>query len=143
MTLGRRGLDPGELRRRLVATEEDSDVTFERRTLGPPPEPAPVRGRPPWLPPLMPNSKGHDPWERRGWGAAFFLTPDGRMYRVDGYQWFYYLDADGESVQTADGHPIGYRWRVEPTPAMDMEQEFEVLPMPPEPVGNWPRRPKA
>ena len=32
---------------------------------------------------------------------------------------------------------IGYRWQLDP-PAKDPVRDFEVLPMPPDPVANWP-----
>src|SRR5919197_2869002 len=119
MALEARGLDPEELRRRLLAAEADPAAveSFEQRPLH---RRRRRRARPiekpPWLGELARDPLGHDPWERHGWGSVFFMTPDGRQYKVDGYQWFFHVDADGYPVRTADGRPVGYRWRVEPTP---------------------------
>jgi hypothetical protein len=140
MALEQRGLDPVELRDRLrwVEVSPASIDTFERLTLKPPRRRRRrSRPRPPWLPELAKNPLGHDPWERPGWGSVFFMTPDGRQYKVDGYQWFFHVDADGFPVRTVDGRPVGYRWQVDP-PAKDKVRDYEVLPMPPDPVGNWP-----
>lgn len=140
MALERRGLDPVELRQRLewVEVSPASIVTFAPLTL------KRLRtqrrrtpARPPWLPELAKNPLGHDPWAMGGFGSVFFLTPDGREYMVDGYQWFFHVDADGYPVRTLDGRPVGYRWQMDP-PAKEQVRDFEVLPMPPDPVGNWP-----
>jgi hypothetical protein len=138
MGLARRGLDPVRLRDRLLAVERDPSAVgdFDARTIKPwrrPPKP-----RKPRHLDLVSNGLGHDPWERRPWGTAFFLTPQGRTYKVDGHQWFFHIDGDGFPVRTKDGRPVGYRWRVEPTPAEDMVRPYEVLPVPSDPVGNWP-----
>lgn len=52
------------------------------------------------------------------------------------------MDADGFPVRTLDGRPVGYRWQVDP-PAHEKVRDLEVLPMPPDPVGNWPDYPNA
>jgi predicted DNA-binding transcriptional regulator AlpA len=140
MALEDRGLDPVELRDRLgwIELSPASITTFAVLTLKPMRRRRRrERPRPPWLPELAKNPLGHDPWERRGWGSVFFLTPDGRQYTVDGYQWFFHVDDDGFPVRTLDGRPVGYRWQVDP-PAKEKVRDFEALPMPPDPVGNWP-----
>jgi len=143
VALEERGLAPVELRERLewVEVSPRSIETFPRLSLKPMPRRRRrARPRPPWLPELARNPLGHDPWELGGFGSVFFMTPDGRMYKVDGYQWFFHIDADGYPVRTREGRPVGYRWQVDP-PAKDMVRELEVLPMPPDPVGNWPDYP--
>ena len=140
MALEARALDPVELRERLALVEVSprSMETFPRLSLKPMRRRrGTARPRPPWLPELAKNPLGHDPWAMGGFGSVFFMTPDDRMYKVDGYQWFFYIDADGYPVRTLDGRPVGYRWQMDP-PAKDPVRDFEVLPMPPDPVANWP-----
>jgi prophage regulatory protein len=156
--LQRRGLDQVELRRRLLAVERDASApeSFEKTAL---PKPRPRRRkprRPNWLPPLKANPLGHDPWERGGWGSAFAVRKDERLCKVDGAQWFFYIDADGYFVRTEDGRPIGYRWSVvkkggkiaESSDAADPSLRavrhpprgrlMEVLPLPPADIAYWP-----
>ena len=88
MALEERGLDPVELRGRLewVEASPRSIETFDRRPLEPMRRQRPhERARPPWLPELARNPLGHDPWELGGFGSVSFMTPDDRMYKVDGY----------------------------------------------------------
>jgi predicted DNA-binding transcriptional regulator AlpA len=148
--LARRGLDRAELRRRLLAIEADASAaqSFERREL---PKPRPrrrKRPRPAWLPPLMPNPLGRDPWERHPWGSSFAMRQDQRMYKADNAQWFFYFDADGYFVRTTDGRPVGYRWPVEEGAVKRLalrakryptrRARMEVLPMPTSDVAYWP-----
>ena len=138
-SLERRGLDIAELRHRLVAAEDDprSVGGLEPRPL----KQRPRRGRAPRPPgfDLAPNPLGHDPWGRWPWGAAFARTRDERSLVVDGEQWFFCTDADGFYVRSADGRPVGYRWRIEPKPRLRPVNGFrEILPMPPVEVAHWP-----
>jgi hypothetical protein len=135
-----RGLDIGELRRRLVAVGTFEVEAFEPRTLRARPRRRPAR-KPAWLA-LAPNPLGHDPWTRKPWGAAFAITRDGRHLEVDGDHWFFRIDGDGFFVRAADGRPVGYRYRVltktpkrEPKPVNGF---MEILPMPPVEVQHWP-----
>jgi predicted DNA-binding transcriptional regulator AlpA len=148
----RRGLDRAELRRRLLALETDPTAvdTFETRDL---PKPRPrrrKRRRPTWLPPLMPNPLGRDPWDRHPWGSVFATRQDGRMYKAEGAQWFFFRDADGYFVRAMDGRPIGYRWLLNkpltgPRHGRGLRRftrigqgKMEVLPMPPADIAWWP-----
>jgi hypothetical protein len=153
--LARRGFDKLELRRRLEAIEADESAaeSFDVRDL---PKARPRRRkprRPSWLPALAPNPLGHDPWERHPWGSAFAMREDERMCKVDGAQWFFYVDADGFFVRTADGRPVGYRWSSvkragkiaadagDPSRAVRHARRgrlMEVLPMPPPDIARWP-----
>ena len=134
-----RGLEIAELRRRLVAVEEDPPnvADLDVRTLKP--QRAGRRTRKPaWLD-LTPNALGHDPWERRPWGAAFARRRDGRSLVVDGEQWFFLTDLDGFYVRARDGRPIGYRWRIAPKPRLrPVNGLMEILPMPPDEMAHWP-----
>jgi predicted DNA-binding transcriptional regulator AlpA len=136
----RRGLDIAELRRRLVAADADpaAIATFEPRRLKSwrPRK----RKKPAWLD-LAPNPLGHDPWVRHPWGAGFAVTRDGRHLKVDGEVWFFTIDGDGFYVLSADGRPVGYRYRVEPKPRLRPVNGFmEILPMPPVEMADWPDR---
>jgi hypothetical protein len=141
-----RGVDPVELRRRLVAADTDPTVVsaFEQRKLRKPRSRA--RKRPDFE--MAPNPLGHDPWTRHPWGAAFARTRDGRHLKVDGEVWFFTIDGDGFYVRAADGRPVGYRYRMEPPPRLRKGQRYvkpvngftEVLPMPPVEMADWPDR---
>lgn len=139
--LERRGLDIDELRRRLLAVEADPSAAarFEARRLR-----REARRRPkPILPDieLAPNPLGHDPRTRHPWGAAFGRTRDERSLVVDGEQWFFTTDGDGFFIRTADGRPIGYRYRIRPKPRRRPTNGLhEVLPLPPVEVADWPDR---
>ena len=134
-----RGLDIRELRRRLVAAHDDPTVRFRTRKL----RPEPVRDvpRPDWLI-LAPNPLGHDPWERRPWGAAFARTRDGRHLEVDGDLWFFKIDGDGFYVLAEDGRPVGYRYRKLTKKPKRIPKPLngfmEILPMPPVEMADWP-----
>jgi hypothetical protein len=140
----RRGLDVGELRRRLEAVSIDPRLmaTFEPRAL--------TKRRPSFRRPRLPrglafapNPLGHDPSTLSS-GAAFAVRRDGRSLVIDGEQWFFRIDGDGFYVRTPDGHPVGYRYRVHPPPRRGRGNPrpvngfIEVLPMPPEDVADWP-----
>ena len=134
-----RGVDVAELRTRLAAIRSDPNaaLTLERRELRRHPRRVNPYRR--ILGPLAPNGLGHDPWTRQPWGTAFAHRRDDRMLRIDGEQWFFTIDRDGFFVRTADGRPVGYRWRIEPTPAPEpVNGSLEILPMPPDDVGYWP-----
>jgi len=134
-----RGAAVDELRRRLAAVQVDAEAvgSFERRRLKRKPRRVDPRRR--LLGVLAPNGLGHDPWSRQPWGTAFAHRKDDRPLRVDGVQWFFIIDRDGFFVRTADGRPVGYRWRVLPTPSpAPVNGSIEVLPMPPDDVGYWP-----
>jgi len=57
---------------------------------------------------------------------------------------FFRIDGDGFYVRTPDGHPVGYRYRVDPPPRRGRGNPrpvngfIEVLPMPPDDVAHWP-----
>jgi hypothetical protein len=136
-----RGLDIRELRRRLVAAQDDPAVRFRRRMLRQWVDR--LAPKPDWLA-LAPNPLGHDPWERRPWGAAFAWTRDGRHLEVDDEWWFFTIDGDGFYVRAADGRPVGYRYRKltkapkrNPKPVNGF---MEILPMPPVEMHDWPER---
>ncbi len=140
----RRGLDVGELRRRLAAVRDGprSIATFEPRALT---KRRPARRRP-RLPKglaFAPNPLGHDPSTLSS-GAAFAVRKDGRTLVIDGEQWFFRIDGDGFYVRTPDGHPVGYRYRVKPPPRRGRGNPrpvngfIEVLPMPPDDIAHWP-----
>jgi hypothetical protein len=136
----RRGLDIPELRRRIVNAnaEPASIAAFEPLRLRP--WRSRLRKKPAWLD-LAPNPLGHDPWTRRPWGTVFGRTRDERGLKVDGEQWFFSIDGDGFFVRTADGRPVGYRYRLEPKPRMRPTNGFmEILPMPPVEIADWPDR---
>lgn len=142
--LERRGLDVDELRRRLEAlvTGPTAIETFEWRALTKR-RPAQRRARRlPWLD-LAKNPLGHDPWDL-SWGAAFAVRKDGRGLIQGGEQWFFRTDGDGFYIRTRDGHPVGYRYRVDPPPRLGRGNPrpvngfIEVLPMPPPDVDYWP-----
>jgi hypothetical protein len=136
----RRGLDISELRRRLVSAnaEPASVAAFESVRLRP--WRSRLRKKPAWLD-LARNPLGHDPWTRRPWGTVFGRTRDERGLKVDGEQWFFSIDGDGFFVRTADGRPVGYRYRLEPKPRMKPTNGFmEILPMPPVEMADWPDR---
>jgi hypothetical protein len=138
-SLERRGLEIEELRRRLIAAEEDPSTVgpLEIRPLKPRRPPRRSR-KPAWLD-LAPNPLGHDPWGRRPWGAAFARTRDGRSLTVAGEQWFFLTDVDGFYVRATDGRPVGYRWRVQPKPRLrPVNGLMEILPMPPVEMDHWP-----
>ena len=139
--VGRRGLDVDELRRRLLALEADPSLaaTFDSRTLR--------RARPRTARKLMPgvalasNPLGHDPRTRTTWGSVFGRTRDGRSLVLNGEQWFFATDGDGFYVRSADGRPVGYRWRIRPKPRKRPTNGFlEVLPIPPVELADWPDR---
>ncbi len=145
--LDRRGLEIGELRRRLVAAEADPTTVggFERRTL------KPLRRRTARKLPqleLAANPLSHDPWTRWPWGAAFARTRDGQHLKVNGEVWFFNIDGDGFYIRAPDGRPVGYRYRMEPPPRIRRGQRvvrpvngfMEVLPMPPVEMADWPDR---
>ena len=140
----RRGLDVGELRRRLEAVRADpgSIATFEPRALTKR-RPAFRRPRLPKGLAFAPNPLGHDPSTLSS-GAAFAVRRDGRTLVIDGEQWFFRIDGDGFYVRTPDGHPVGYRYRVDPPPRRGRGNPrpvngfIEVLPMPPDDVAHWP-----
>jgi hypothetical protein len=137
--LERRGLDLDELRRRLLAVEADAGAVsaFEVRRLRRQRR-ARARERLPGVE-LAPNPLGHDPRARHPWGSAFGRTRDGRSLVIDGEQWFFTIDGDGFFIRTADGRPIGYRWRVRPKPRRHpVSGTLEVLPMPPVELADWP-----
>lgn len=137
----RRGLDIAELRRRLVVATDDPErvARFEPRRLRP--DRRRARKRPAELIDLAPNPLGHDPWTRHPWGAAFARTRDGRHLKVDGEVWFFVTDGDGFFVRSADGRPVGYRYRLEPKPHLTPVNGFtEILPMPPVEMDDWPNR---
>jgi len=105
--LSRRGLDPAEVRRRVL------DLT-EGVAVPPPPEPpqepdpeVAMRQVAPGLE-LAPTPDGKDPRRRMPWGSAIFVDPDGRpIKRADGHALRqYYLDRDGNPVLTTDGQPV-------------------------------------
>jgi predicted DNA-binding transcriptional regulator AlpA len=156
--LGRRGVDKAELRRRVEAIEADESAaeSFDFRALPkrPPRRRKPLR--PKWLPPLKANPLGRDPWERHPWSSSFAFRKDERLSKVDGAQWFFYIDADGYFIRTEDGRPVGYRWSIVtkggkiagPADAGDPSLRavrhpprgrlMEVLPPPPADVAYWP-----
>ncbi len=94
---------------------------------------------------LAPNPLGLDPWTL-SIGAAFAVRKDGRRLVVDGEQWFFRIDGDGFYMRTPDGHPVGYRYRVDPPPRRGRGNPrpvngfIEVLPMPPDDIADWPDR---
>lgn len=137
--LQRRGLDLAELRARLVAATVDPDRVpmFETRRL------RTLRRRARKKPglDLAMNPLGYDPWTRHPWGAAFARTRDGRHLKVDGEVWFFKIDGDGFFIRSADGRPVGYRYRMDPKPRVRPVNGFaEVLPMPPVEMADWPDR---
>jgi hypothetical protein len=140
----RRGLDVGELRRRLVAVRDDprSIATFEPRALTKR-RPAFRRPRLPTGLEFAPNPLGHDPRTLSA-GTAFAVLRDGRRLVVNGERWFFRIDGDGFYVRTPDGHPVGYRYRVDLPPRRGRGNPrpvngfIEVLPMPPDDIGDWP-----
>jgi predicted DNA-binding transcriptional regulator AlpA len=142
--LERRGLEIVELRRRLAAVAADPDAlaTFEQRSLTRRRPRRHSRRRDPRLD-LAPNPLGHDPWEL-SWGTVFGVRKDGRGLVIDGEQWFFRIDGDGFFMRTRDGHPVGYRYRVDPPPRRSRGNPrpvngfLEVLPMPPPDVDRWP-----
>jgi hypothetical protein len=98
----------------------------------------------------MANPLGRDPWDRHPWGSSFATRQDGRSYRAEGAQWFFFRDADGYFVRTIDGRPIGYRWMLD-KPLKGLRRgrglrrltrigqgKMEVLPMPPPDIALWP-----
>lgn len=140
-SLSRRGFDVDELRRRLLAVEADSALaaTFPRRPLR-----RSRRRTPRQLMPgveLARNPLGHDPRTRKPWGSAFGRTRDERSLVLNGEQWFFAIDGDGFFVRSADGRPVGYRWRIRPKPRKRPTNGFlEVLPIPPVELADWPDR---
>ena len=140
--LERRGLDIDELRRRLLAVEVDPDaaLTFEERQLKKPRK----RTARPVLPgvDLAPNGLGHEPRTRVPWGSSFGRTRDERSLIINGERWFFMFDGDGFYVRTADGRPVGYRWRLRPKRVRKrpVNGMVEVLPMPPVELDGWPDR---
>ncbi len=136
----KRGLDIHELRRRLTAADADPAVltAFEPRALKPRRRASRRRSA---RFELAANPLGHDPWTRHPWGAAFARTRDGRHLKVDGEVWFFKTDSDGFYIRSADGRPIGYRYRMEPKPRIRPVNGFtEILPMPPVEMADWPDR---
>jgi prophage regulatory protein len=103
----RRGLDPAEVRRRVLDLTEGMAV--------PPPEapepeldPETAMGQvAPGLE-LAPTPGGKDPRRRMPWGSRIFLDADGTpIKRADGYALRqYYIDRDGYPVLTSDGQPV-------------------------------------
>ena len=105
--LSRRGLDPAEVRRRVLDLTEGVAVPPPPE---PPQEPGPevaMRQVAPGLE-LAPTPDGKDPRRRMPWGSAIFVDPDGRpIKRADGHALRqYYLDRDGNPVLTTDGQPV-------------------------------------
>ena len=90
----------------------------------------------------MPNPLGHDPWVRHPWGSGFARDREGRHLKLDGWLWFFYIDADGYYVRTADGRPVGYRYRdfTKAPKRLPGRPKTEALPMPPFPILDWPDR---
>ena len=104
----RRGLDPAEVRRRVLDLTEGVAV--------PPPPKAPwteldpeaAMGRvAPGLE-LAVAPGGKDPRRRMPWGSRIFVDPDGKpIKRADGQALRqYYIDRDGNPVLTSDGQPV-------------------------------------
>jgi hypothetical protein len=97
---------------------------------------------------LAKNPLGHDPWTRFPWGAVFARTRDEQHLKVDGEVWFFKIDGDGFILKSVDGHPIGYRYRMDPPPRPRRGQRsikpvngfMEILPMPPVEMADWPDR---
>jgi hypothetical protein len=107
--LGRRGLDPAEVRRRVL------DLTEGVAAVPPPPgapwteldsEAAMCRVAPGLE--LSPTPDGKDPRRRMPWGSRVFLDADGRpVKRADGQALRqYFVDRDGNPVLTSDGLPV-------------------------------------
>ena len=61
---------------------------------------------------------------------------------MDGYYWFFHIDADGYYVRSRDGRPVGYRYRVltKVPKRMPGRPRTRILPMPPVPMRDWPDR---
>lgn len=54
-------------------------------------------------------------------------------------RWTFWIERDGFFVRTADGRPVGYRWKVGgERPGEPVNGDIEILPMPPADVALWP-----
>jgi predicted DNA-binding transcriptional regulator AlpA len=142
--LFRRGLDVGELRRRIARCAADPGAAAQLdRTALPKRRPPKTRRRPSQLRELAPNPLGHDPWERHPWGSTFARRTTGKSWVEDGRQYFFFYDRDRYRIRTADGRPVGYWWQIEPRPKPGRRAKGSkgavVLPAPSGDV-EWPER---
>jgi ClpA/ClpB-like protein len=142
--LFRRGLDVGELRRRIARCAADPSVAagLDRMVL-PKRRPPAQRRRPADLSDLAANPLGHDPLDRHPWGSTFARLATGKSWIVEGRQYFFFYDRDRYRVRTADGRPVGYWWQIEPRPKPGRpfkgSKGAVVLPAPGGDV-EWPER---
>jgi hypothetical protein len=103
----RRGLDPAEVRRRVLDLTEGMAVPPPK---APEPELDPETAMGQVAPglELAPTPGGKDPRRRMPWGSRVFMDADGgAITRADGYALRqYYIDRDGYPVLTSDGRPV-------------------------------------
>ena len=128
--LGRRGLDPAEVRRRVL------DLT-EGVAVPPPPEPpqepdpeAAMRQVAPGLE-LAPTPDGKDPRRRMPWGSQVFMDAEGApIKRADGLELRQYLvDRDSNPVLTRDGQPVHLVHDEHGKPLQDPDGQLLIVPV--------------
>jgi hypothetical protein len=107
-SLGRAGLDPAAVRRRVLDLTEGVAVPPPPQAPWPELEPeAAMRRVAPGLE-LAPTPDGKDPRRRMPWGSVMFVDADGSpIKRADGQALRqYFVDRDGNPVLTSDGRPV-------------------------------------